>query len=112
MGSEMCIRDRGIFFYTVLATGLAPFLVLRGSTESLDILIFSIVFELYVYFNFSGLTFVVFGLLNAAGVRTKLNFKMPFSARNMIDYWQRWHVSLSGVLKTSSLHPSSDNMAW
>lgn len=89
----------GIFFYTVLATGLAPFLVLRDSTEPLDILIFSIVFELYVYFNFSGLTFVVFGLLNAAGVRTTLNFKMPFSARNMIDYWQRWHVSLSGVLK-------------
>ena len=89
----------GIFFYTVLATSLAPFLVLRDSTEPLDILIFALVFELYVYFNFSGLTFVVFGLLNSAGVRTTLNFKMPFSARNMIDYWQRWHVSLSSVLK-------------
>ena len=89
----------GVFFYTVLATSLAPFLVLRDSTEPLDILIFAIIFELYVYFNFSGLTLVVFGLLNAAGVRTTLNFKMPFSARNMIDYWQRWHVSLSGVLK-------------
>ncbi|MFZ4711920.1 MAG: MBOAT family O-acyltransferase, partial [Zwartia sp.] len=86
-------------FYTVLATGLAPFLVLRDSTEPLDILLFSIAFELYVYFNFSGLTFFVFGLLSVAGVRTTLNFKMPFSARNMIDYWQRWHVSLSGVLK-------------
>ena len=87
----------GIFFYTVLATGLAPFLVLRDSTEPLDILVFSIVFELYVYFNFSGLTFFVFGLLNLAGARTTLNFNMPFAARNMIDYWQRWHISLSGV---------------
>ena len=101
-GSWMAL---GIFFYTVLATSLAPFLVLRDSTEPVDILIFSIVFELYVYFNFSGLTFFVFGLLNLAGVRTTLNFKMPFSARNMIDYWQRWHISLSSVLKDIFFKP-------
>jgi D-alanyl-lipoteichoic acid acyltransferase DltB (MBOAT superfamily) len=95
----------GIFFYTVLATGLAPFLILRDSTEPVDILIFSIVFELYVYFNFSGLTFFVFGLLNLAGVRTTLNFNMPFAARDVIDYWQRWHISLSGVLKDIFFKP-------
>jgi hypothetical protein len=95
----------GIFFYTVLATGLAPFLVLRDSTEAVDILVFSIIFELYVYFNFSGLTFFVFGLLNLAGVRTTLNFNMPFAARNVIDYWQRWHISLSGVLKEIFFKP-------
>jgi len=95
----------GIFFYTVLATGLAPFLVLRDSTESVDIFVFSIIFELYVYFNFSGLTFFVFGLLNLAGVRTTLNFNMPFAARNVIDYWQRWHISLSGVLKEIFFKP-------
>jgi alginate O-acetyltransferase complex protein AlgI len=95
----------GIFFYTVLATGLAPFLVLRDSTEPVDILVFSIIFELYVYFNFSGLTFFVFGLLNLAGVRAALNFNMPFSARNVIDYWQRWHISLSGVLKEIFFKP-------
>lgn len=95
----------GIFFYTVLATGLAPFLVLRDSTEPVDILVFSIIFELYVYFNFSGLTFFVFGLLNLAGVRTTLNFNMPFAARNAIDYWQRWHISLSGVLKEIFFKP-------
>ncbi|MEI8400282.1 MAG: MBOAT family O-acyltransferase, partial [Alcaligenaceae bacterium] len=95
----------GIFFYTVLATGLAPFLVLRDSTEPVDILVFSIIFELYVYFNFSGLTFFVFGLLNLCGVRTALNFKMPFAARNVIDYWQRWHVSLSSVLKEIFFKP-------
>lgn len=95
----------GVFFYTVLATALAPFLVLKDSTEPLDVLVFSIVFELYVYFNFSGITFFVFGLLNLAGVRTVLNFKMPFAARNVIDYWQRWHVSLSTVLKEIFFKP-------
>ena len=95
----------GIFFYTVLATGLAPLLVLKDSTEPLDILVFAVIFELYVYFNFSGITFFVFGFLNLAGVRTTLNFNMPFSARNVIDYWQRWHVSLSGVLKEIFFKP-------
>ncbi len=95
----------GAFFYGVLATGLAPLLLLKQSDDALDILLFAIIFEAYVYFNFSGICFMVYGALNLAGVTTLLNFKTPFAARDVIGYWQRWHVSLSGVLKLLFFNP-------
>lgn len=89
----------GGFFYGVLAAGIAPLLILRHSTESLDILFFAIIFEIYVYLNFCGISLIVSGILNLLGIRTGLNFNAPFSARNLIGYWQRWHISFSQVLK-------------
>jgi alginate O-acetyltransferase complex protein AlgI len=89
----------GAFFYGVLAAALAPLLVLKQSDDALDILCFAIIFEAYVYFNFSGICFMVYGALSLAGVQTVPNFATPFAARDVIGYWQRWHVSLSSVLK-------------
>lgn len=95
----------GAFFYGVLAAALAPLLILKESTDALDILAFAVIFEFYVYFNFSGISFMVFGLLNLAGVRTIRNFNSPFAAKDIIDYWQRWHISLSRILKILFFQP-------
>lgn len=89
----------GTFLFSVIASGLSQLLILKESTEALDILIFAIAFEAYVYFNFAGITMMAFGALNLFGVRTVMNFNSPFAARNVIEYWQRWHISLSTVLK-------------
>jgi D-alanyl-lipoteichoic acid acyltransferase DltB (MBOAT superfamily) len=95
----------GTFMFSVIASGLSQLLILKESTEALDILIFGIIFEAYVYFNFVGITMMAFGALNLFGVRTAMNFNSPFSARNVIEYWQRWHISLSTVLKTLFFRP-------
>lgn len=95
----------GAFFYGVLAAGLAPLLVLKESTHALDILAFAVIFEAYVYFNFSGISFMVFGVLNLVGSKTNVNFKSPFSARDVIGYWQRWHTSLGAVFKPLFFNP-------
>ena len=89
----------GGFFYGVIASGIAPLLILRHSTDALDILAFAILFEAYVYFNFSGISFMVYGTLKLAGVPVVRNFNSPFSAKDLIGYWQRWHISLSTILK-------------
>lgn len=89
----------GGFFYGVLAAGIAPLLMLKQSTDALDILVFAILFEAYVYFNFSGISFMVLGILQLAGVPVLRNFNLPFAARDVIGYWQRWHLSLSAILK-------------
>jgi hypothetical protein len=89
----------GTLLFSVIASGLSQLLILKESTEPLDILIFAIAFEAYVYFNFAGITMMAFGALNLFGVRTVMNFNSPFAARNVIEYWQRWHISLSTVLK-------------
>lgn len=95
----------GAFYYGVLAAGFAPLLSLKESTATLDIVAFAVAFEFYVYFNFSGISFMVLGLLNLAGVKTVCNFNTPFAARDIIGYWQRWHISLSSLLKILFFQP-------
>jgi alginate O-acetyltransferase complex protein AlgI len=96
----------GAFFYGVLAAGIAPLLILKRSAESVDVLMFAMIFEVYVYLNFCGISLIVLGVLNLIGIRTALNFNAPFSGRNLIGYWQRWHISFGQVLKQLFFHPS------
>ena len=62
-------------------------------------------YPLYLYFNFSGYTDVVIGV--ARGIRLTLpeNFDRPFSSTNFLDFWSRWHISLSWWLKTYVYSP-------
>jgi D-alanyl-lipoteichoic acid acyltransferase DltB (MBOAT superfamily) len=49
----------------------------------------------YVYFNFAGYCDIVIAGASLTGVRVPENFERPYLARNMIDYWTRWHRTLS-----------------
>ncbi|MBF0595417.1 MAG: hypothetical protein HQL22_10700 [Candidatus Omnitrophica bacterium] len=57
--------------------------------------LFLAAFPLYLYLNFSGYCDVMLGLGRMVGFRLPENFRMPFAARNMVDFWSRWHISLS-----------------
>ena len=89
----------GIVFFKVIATPLTPFFDLINSTNAIEVLVFGIIFELFVYFNFCGLSLVIYSILGILGLKIPLNFKQPFSSRNIVDYWRGWHRSLSHVLK-------------
>lgn len=49
----------------------------------------------YVYFNFAGYCDIVIAGASLAGLRVPENFNHPYLARNMIDFWTRWHMSLT-----------------
>lgn len=49
----------------------------------------------YVYFNFAGYCDIVIGGASLAGLRVPENFNRPYLARNMIEFWTRWHMSLT-----------------
>jgi D-alanyl-lipoteichoic acid acyltransferase DltB (MBOAT superfamily) len=49
----------------------------------------------YVYFNFAGYCDIVIAGGSLAGLRIPENFSRPYLARNMIDFWTRWHMSLT-----------------
>lgn len=95
----------GAFFYSVLAAGLEPLLFLKTSTYSLDVLAFGVVFELYVYLNFAGISFIVYGVLNMVGIPVSVNFKTPFASKDIMEYWQRWHLSFGLILKEMIFFP-------
>ena len=56
----------------------------------------SLVYWIGLYFIFSGLTSVALGLALMAGLRLEENFNRPWLARNLIEFWGRWHITLSG----------------
>lgn len=52
-----------------------------------------------IYFDFAGYSFIAFGLAAALGVRVTLNFRAPYFATDLRDFWRRWHISLSQWLR-------------
>lgn len=55
----------------------------------------TLAYLLQLYFDFSAYSEMAIGLSLLFNVRLPLNFNSPFKATNMIDYWQRWHMSLT-----------------
>ena len=95
----------GIFFIKVLSIPLTYYLWMIELQDILSAFIFALIFEVFIYFNFAGLSIIVFAISGILGFRIPLNFKQPFSSRNLIEYWRGWHVSLSVILKTMFYKP-------
>jgi len=52
-------------------------------------------YPVYLYFNFSGYTDIVIGAGGLLGFRLPENFNRPWLSRNVLDFWDRWHISLT-----------------
>lgn len=89
----------GLFFFQVVASPLTEFLFLIEKTDLVSVFLFAIIFEIFVYTNFCGLSLIVYGVFGMFGYKIPLNFKQPFSSSNVRDFWKGWNTSLSTVLK-------------
>jgi D-alanyl-lipoteichoic acid acyltransferase DltB (MBOAT superfamily) len=56
---------------------------------------FLLAFPLFLYMNFSGYCDIMIGLAKTVGFILPENFNHPLLARNIVDYWMRWHMTLS-----------------
>jgi alginate O-acetyltransferase complex protein AlgI len=57
-------------------------------------------YTMYLYFNFSGFVDMMIGAARVFRMDLPENFDRPFSATSFIEFWSRWHMSLSNWLKT------------
>jgi D-alanyl-lipoteichoic acid acyltransferase DltB (MBOAT superfamily) len=62
-------------------------------------------YPLYLYFNFLGYTDVVIGVARFLRIELPENFDRPFLSENVIIFWNRWHMTLSGWLKRYVYNP-------
>ncbi len=62
-------------------------------------------YPLYLYANFSGYTDFVIGAGRFMGLLLPENFSRPFSSASFIEFWSRWHITLSSWLKTYVYNP-------
>ena len=62
-------------------------------------------FTLQIYFDFSGYTDMALGLARCFGVRLPPNFDSPLKASSIIDFWLRWHMTLTRFLTAYLYNP-------
>lgn len=59
----------------------------------------ALAYTLQLYFDFSGYSDMAIGLSLMLNVRLPLNFDSPYKATSIIDFWRRWHMTLSAFLR-------------
>ena len=62
-----------------------------------------------LYFDFSGYSDMAIGLARMFGVRLPANFDSPYKATSIIDFWRRWHMTLSRFLRDQLYIPLGGN---
>ncbi|WP_263355483.1 MBOAT family O-acyltransferase [Acidicapsa acidisoli] len=65
----------------------------------------TIAYPFFLYANFSGYIDIVIALARLMRIRLPENFDRPFSASSFLDFWNRWHITLSMWLKTYVYNP-------
>jgi alginate O-acetyltransferase complex protein AlgI len=94
----------GLFKKSVLADSFAP--VVRQAFDILPSLSFveawmaSLSYTLQMYFDFSGYSDMAIGLGLLFNITIPINFNSPYKSRSLIEYWNRWHITLSLFINT------------
>jgi alginate O-acetyltransferase complex protein AlgI len=105
---------RGFFKINVLATLLdvlhADAFVELSQPLTLEAKMFAVfrlvfLYPFFLYANFSGYIDIVIALARLMRVRLPENFDRPFSAPSFLEFWNRWHITLSNWLKKYVYYP-------
>jgi alginate O-acetyltransferase complex protein AlgI len=68
-----------------------------------------VAFALQIYFDFSGYSDMALGLGRMFGIQLPVNFLSPYKATSIIDFWRRWHITLSEFLRNYLYIPLGGN---
>ena len=60
-----------------------------------NLTIYMYLYGFYLFFDFAGYSLMAVGVSKIFGIDTPMNFNNPFLAKDMKDFWNRWHMSLS-----------------
>jgi membrane protein involved in D-alanine export len=88
---------RGFFYKFILAALIKQYWLDRAAAgASLGALAsYMYAYSLYLFFDFAGYSAFAIAFSYLFGVHTPENFNRPFLARNIRDFWNRWHITLS-----------------
>lgn len=68
-----------------------------------------VAYTLQIYFDFSGYSDMAIGLARMFGFRLPENFRRPYSAISITDFWRRWHITLSNWFRDYLYVPLGGN---
>ena len=110
----LLIFSVGLFKKVVLADGVAAFVgpvfdVHHASLTMTEAWVGALAYTFQLYFDFSGYCDMAYGLSYMFGVVLPVNFNSPYKARSIIEFWHRWHITLSSFLKDYLYVPLGGN---
>ena len=89
----------GLFKKVVIADRMSavadPVFQSVSSYNSLTVWMALIAYTIQIYCDFSGYTDMAIGLARMYGYKLSPNFKYPYLSSDLVEFWQRWHISLS-----------------
>ena len=88
----------GAIYKFALAAWLGGFLPQTGG-GILGMVAYMYVYGFYLFFDFGGYSAMAVGAAYIFGIRTPMNFRMPFVSGSIKDFWTRWHITLSFWLR-------------
>lgn len=105
VGLGLALFSFGLFKKTVLADNIARYadaIFITAQTTPvgmLDAWMAAIGYSFQIYFDFSGYSDMAVGLAFLWGFRLPMNFYSPYKASSIIEFWRRWHITLSSFLR-------------
>lgn len=112
-GSGIRRMTWGFFKKVVIADGLATYVdqVYTAPTSfyGVSLILATVFFAVQIYCDFSGYSDIAIGAAQVMGFRLMENFRQPYLARSIADFWRRWHVSLSTWFKDYVYIPMGGN---
>jgi len=106
----------GLFKKVVLADNVAPLATqlfnAAAAGQTIDFAhawIGVLAYTLQIYFDFSGYSDMAIGIAHMFGIALPLNFNSPYKATGIIDFWRRWHMTLSRFLRDYLYIPLGGN---
>src|ERR1035437_1624708 len=99
---KLVVADRISIYQTVVDANLQQ----QGG---LTILFATMLYTFRIYADFSGYTDIAIGTARLFGYNLMENFKRPLLAKNLSDFWRRWHISLSSWVHDYIFNPIAFN---
>ena len=103
----------GLAKKVLVANNLATVVDMMANTitaySAPELWIFAYAFAFQVYFDFSGYTDIARGSAMLFGYKVPINFNLPYLAKNISEFWHRWHISLSTWLRDYLYIPLGGN---
>ena len=111
-----CFFAIGLFKKSCLADGIRPLAepIFFASAQGVELTIIeawiaACSFGLQIYFDFSAYSDMAIGLGFLCGIRLPINFDSPYKATSIVDFWRRWHITLSEFLRDYLYKPLGGN---
>lgn len=103
----------GLFIKMVIADNLAGIVdkiyAAPSNYSSFDILTGIIFYSFQIYSDFYGYSIIAIGSAQIMGIKIMDNFNTPYLAKNISEFWQRWHISLSTWFRDYLYYPLGGN---